>query len=93
MNYLVILSRLSDRRRKRKIAAFLNDCGQMLCPGVYECEFNENELARLKNELEAQGASPADCVILFHLCKKCAAERLIYGHSIANSSENDLLII
>lgn len=89
----LVISRISDPRFRRSLRSRLQDRGFALAPGIYECDLEPSELARLEHYLEGLDYGPADCVLLYPFCATCEKKRLAFGcSSVQKDSQTPWII-
>lgn len=78
MNALVIL-KISDSRLRRELYAKLKNRGASPLNGVFECEFNADELAAFRDYLRNVARDETDLALVYSLCAACQKKRYLIG--------------
>lgn len=77
--FLVVSYDITDNRRRLRVAAALEDCGERVQKSVFECHLEEAQVGDLKARIEAELDTECDRVRYYLLCPKDRAAVVFDG--------------
>jgi len=89
--FIVTAYDIPDDKRRTRISRVMKSFGDRVQYSVFECNMEEDELARMRKKLESIIDEEEDLVRIYHLCANCKPDIEIMGHG--EVSEDPGLII
>ncbi len=92
-NFYIISYDISDEKRLKRVAKFLEDWGERKQKSVFECWLTEEELKQVKEGLKEIINPKEDRVRFYSLCKSCREKTQTFGLGRLPEDPKDIQII
>jgi len=90
--FVIVSYDITDDRRRAKIAKTLLNFGARVQKSVFECEIDDRQYLKMKQQVDKQIDAEEDSVRYYSICLKCAGNIQISGLGVVREDEDVVVL-